>query len=78
MPGIDETRDFIPLNIAVLTVSDTRSLEEETSRRSAGTRSPGPRATTSPGNGPSASGFHSLARPNGVFSRWNGQEMNAL
>jgi molybdenum cofactor biosynthesis protein B len=31
MPGIDETRQFIPLRIAVLTVSDTRSLEDDKS-----------------------------------------------
>ena len=31
MPGIDETRTFKPLNMAVLTVSDTRTLEEDTS-----------------------------------------------
>lgn len=31
MPGIDETRDFIALNIAVLTVSDTRTFEDDTS-----------------------------------------------
>jgi len=31
MPGIDESRAFIPLKIAVLTVSDTRSLEEDKS-----------------------------------------------
>jgi molybdenum cofactor biosynthesis protein B len=31
MPGIDETLPFIPLSIAVLTVSDTRSLEEDKS-----------------------------------------------
>ena len=31
MPGIDEQRTFIPLKIAVLTVSDTRSLEEDRS-----------------------------------------------
>src|ERR1043166_256209 len=31
MPGIDESRDFIPLKIAVLTVSDTRSLAEDKS-----------------------------------------------
>lgn len=31
MPGIDETRDFIPLNIAVLTVSDTRTSEDDKS-----------------------------------------------
>lgn len=31
MPGIDETRDFIPLNIAVLTVSDTRTPEDDKS-----------------------------------------------
>jgi molybdenum cofactor biosynthesis protein B len=31
MPGIDETRPFIPVSIAVLTVSDTRTLETDTS-----------------------------------------------
>ena len=31
MPGIDETREFIPVNIAVLTVSDTRSRAEDRS-----------------------------------------------
>ena len=31
MPSIDETKPFVPLNIAVLTVSDTRSLEEDKS-----------------------------------------------
>jgi molybdenum cofactor biosynthesis protein B len=31
MPGIDETKQFIPLRIAVLTVSDTRSLEDDKS-----------------------------------------------
>jgi molybdenum cofactor biosynthesis protein B len=31
MPGIDETRQFIALRIAVLTVSDTRSLEDDKS-----------------------------------------------
>jgi molybdenum cofactor biosynthesis protein B len=31
MPGIDETRQFIPLRIAVLTVSDTRSLDDDKS-----------------------------------------------
>jgi molybdenum cofactor biosynthesis protein B len=31
MPGIDDTLPFIPLGIAVLTVSDTRSLEEDKS-----------------------------------------------
>ena len=31
MPGIDEKRDFIPLSIAVLTVSDTRSIEQDKS-----------------------------------------------
>ena len=31
MPGIDETRDFIPLRIAVLTVSDTRELKDDKS-----------------------------------------------
>jgi molybdenum cofactor biosynthesis protein B len=31
MPGLDESRTFIPVNIAVLTVSDTRTLETDTS-----------------------------------------------
>jgi molybdenum cofactor biosynthesis protein B len=31
MPGIDTSRQFIPLTIAVLTVSDTRSLDEDKS-----------------------------------------------
>jgi len=31
MPGIDETLTFVPLSIAVLTVSDTRSLDEDKS-----------------------------------------------
>ena len=31
MPGIDQTRHFIPLKIAVLTVSDTRKLEDDKS-----------------------------------------------
>jgi molybdenum cofactor biosynthesis protein B len=31
MPGIDETRQFVPLNIAVLTVSDTRSFDDDKS-----------------------------------------------
>ena len=31
MPGIDESRKFIPVTIAVLTVSDTRTLETDTS-----------------------------------------------
>ena len=31
MPGIDDTRDFVPLNIAVLTVSDSRSFEDDKS-----------------------------------------------
>lgn len=31
MPGIDETRPFIPLGIAVLTVSDTRTPEDDKS-----------------------------------------------
>jgi molybdenum cofactor biosynthesis protein B len=31
MPGIDEARTFIPLNIAVLTISDTRSLTDDSS-----------------------------------------------
>jgi molybdenum cofactor biosynthesis protein B len=31
MPGVDESRQFIPLRIAVLTVSDTRSLADDKS-----------------------------------------------
>lgn len=31
MPGIDESRQFIPLSIAVLTISDTRTLETDSS-----------------------------------------------
>lgn len=31
MTGIDETREFIPIGIALLTVSDTRTLAEDTS-----------------------------------------------
>ena len=31
MPGIDQTRQFVPLKIAVLTVSDTRSQAEDKS-----------------------------------------------
>ena len=31
MPGIDESRSFIPVRIAVLTVSDTRGLDEDRS-----------------------------------------------
>jgi molybdenum cofactor biosynthesis protein B len=31
MPGIDQTRQFVPLKIAVLTVSDTRSLADDKS-----------------------------------------------
>src|SRR5438128_1618551 len=31
MPGIDETRQFVPLNIAVLTVSDTSNLADDKS-----------------------------------------------
>ncbi len=31
MPGIDDTLPFVPLTIAVLTVSDTRSLEDDRS-----------------------------------------------
>ena len=32
MPKIDETRPFLPVNIAVLTVSDTRSADDDTLR----------------------------------------------
>ncbi|MCI5045248.1 MAG: molybdenum cofactor biosynthesis protein B [Aquisalinus sp.] len=31
MPGIDESLEFKPVNIAILTVSDTRTLEDDTS-----------------------------------------------
>jgi molybdenum cofactor biosynthesis protein B len=31
MPAIDQTRQFIPLNIAVLTISDSRSLDDDKS-----------------------------------------------
>jgi molybdenum cofactor biosynthesis protein B len=31
MPGIDETKPFVPLKIAVLTVSDTRAFEDDKS-----------------------------------------------
>jgi molybdopterin adenylyltransferase len=31
MPGIDQTRQFVPLKIAVLTVSDTRSIADDKS-----------------------------------------------
>lgn len=31
MPGLDENRPFVPVNIAILTVSDTRTLAEDTS-----------------------------------------------
>jgi len=31
MPGIDESRPFVPVNIAILTVSDSRTLETDTS-----------------------------------------------
>jgi molybdenum cofactor biosynthesis protein B len=31
MPGIDESRTFIPLTIAVLTISDTRTLADDSS-----------------------------------------------
>jgi len=31
MPGLDETKPFVPLSIAVLTVSDTRALAEDKS-----------------------------------------------
>ena len=47
MPGIDETRQFVPLKIAVLTVSDTRELADDKSGatlaeriKAAGHRSP--------------------------------------
>ncbi|MEE8274564.1 MAG: molybdopterin-binding protein, partial [Alphaproteobacteria bacterium] len=31
MPGVDESRSFVPVNIAVLTVSDTRTEADDTS-----------------------------------------------
>jgi molybdenum cofactor biosynthesis protein B len=31
MPGIDETREFVPLSIAVLTISDTREMADDKS-----------------------------------------------
>ncbi|HVU41361.1 MAG TPA: molybdopterin-binding protein, partial [Xanthobacteraceae bacterium] len=31
MPGIDETKRFVPLKIAVLTISDTRSIKDDKS-----------------------------------------------
>src|SRR5215471_17509389 len=31
MPGIDNSREFVPLKIAVLTISDTRALEDDKS-----------------------------------------------
>src|SRR3982074_1903476 len=31
MPGIDDSRQFVPLKIAVLTVSDTRSIDDDKS-----------------------------------------------
>jgi molybdopterin adenylyltransferase len=31
MPGVDQSKDFVPLRIAVLTVSDTRSFDDDTS-----------------------------------------------
>ena len=31
MPGIDESRPFVPVNIAILTVSDTRTLDDDRS-----------------------------------------------
>jgi molybdopterin adenylyltransferase len=31
MPGVDESREFVPLRIAVLTVSDTRNLKDDKS-----------------------------------------------
>ena len=31
MPSLDETKSFIPLNIAVLTISDTRSPDDDKS-----------------------------------------------
>jgi molybdopterin adenylyltransferase len=38
MPGLDDTRTFVPLRIAVLTVSDTRALAEDKSGATLATR----------------------------------------
>jgi molybdenum cofactor biosynthesis protein B len=38
MPKIDETRPFVPVRIAVLTVSDTRTLADDTSGQTLGER----------------------------------------
>ena len=40
MPGIDESRQFVPLKIAVLTVSDTRELRRRQVRQRAGRAHP--------------------------------------
>ncbi len=40
MPGIDESRQFVPLKIAVLTVSDTRELADDKSGNDAGRAHP--------------------------------------
>ena len=47
MPGIDETRKFIPVNIAVLTVSDTRDEATDESGKTLIARIEAP-ATSSP------------------------------
>ena len=31
MPGVDSSRSFVPLRLAILTVSDTRTLSSDTS-----------------------------------------------
>src|SRR5262249_62257221 len=31
MPGIDDTKEFVPLKIAVLTISDTRGIKDDKS-----------------------------------------------
>ena len=33
MPGLDETKQFVPLKIAVLTISDTRALAADAAMR---------------------------------------------
>ena len=35
MPGLDDSKAFVPLDIAVLTVSDTRAIGDDTLQRKA-------------------------------------------
>ena len=48
MPGIDETRQFVPLKIAVLTVSDTRELRRRQIRHDCWSSASAPPAIRSP------------------------------